>query len=552
MSLKIKFRMYQTLCKSSLSELNLFQSGIEDESVIQNERRSTHLYLILLVASFVIIAFYYSLESRENTIIIKSPSFVKYSSLRKGVSLYCPCTTVAVKYKQFVAIEPVYHELCQSDFISERFFQQLFNLYKKTWNNSIQTDFHRIAVFQFKTLGTFCQLTQETITRAVKTFLQTEMIQSQLLTQDFFQLHIDLLLADFVEMTPKTFLRTLTFIQDIVAQNLFLTGASITSVLPFKNSFLLIVTLLIGLYGGLSSILTNICPVIIKTILPLIQKFRLSRRRTITTQDTNNRLNRESYTINERIKKLFRLLKQKLIELNLFKSIPSTNDTNILHQQYTTTRLYLILMLSAVIILTVFTLLRRQTIHVTVRSPSLEDFLRLDDQYSLTLNCPCNQISIENRLISYIVPEYHEVCLSHFVTSSWIDLQFAQSSPKLLYTHDIRYHSQSFFQLLSTLCRVANQTVYDSLQSFYQTKFITNQVLSSQAFQTHIDVLVNQFKVTVPELFERSLTLLETNLEINQFASSMNTAIAKENPRVIPTYIPKLELYSYPWNERPK
>ncbi|CAF1438830.1 unnamed protein product [Adineta ricciae] len=686
MSLKIKFRMYQTLCKSSLSELNLFQSGIEDESVIQNERRSTHLYLILLVVSFVIIAFYYSLESRENTIIIKSPSFVKYSSLRKDVSLHCPCTTVAVKYKQFVAIEPVYHELCQSDFISERFFQQLFSLYKKTWNNSIQTDFHRIAVFQFKTLRTFCQLTQETITRTVETFLQTEMIQSQLPTQDVFQLHIDLLLADFLEMTPKTFLRTLTFTQDIIAQNLFLTGASITSVLPFSrrrpditdpgsvpfhgikytfsdnsscqctsstvqscmgfatfqnnsvhgfqtgcymvsallkstleilydqtmidnltnssnsfsklnssisdstietllshmfvihwsnktsfkqyfnncapascqytivqgNSFLLIVTLLIGLYGGLSSILTNICPVIIETILPLIQKFRLSRRRTITTQDTNNRLNREFYTINERMKELFRLLKQKLIELNLFKSIPSTNDANILHQQYTTTRLYLILMLSAVIILTAFTSLRRQTIHVTVRSPSLEDFLRLDDQYPLTLNCPCNQISIENRLISYIVPEYHEVCLSHFVTSSWIDLQFTQSSPKPLYTHDIRYYSQSFFQLLSTLCRAANQTVYDSLQSFYQTKFITNQVLSSQAFQTHIDVLVNQFKVTVSELFERSLTLLETNLEINQFASSINTAIAKEDPRVTPTYIPQLELYSYFWHERPK
>ncbi|UJR18639.1 hypothetical protein I4U23_005547 [Adineta vaga] len=629
--------------------------------------------------------FYYSIESRENTIVIKSPSFVKYSSLTKEVSLQCPCTTLAVKYKQFVAIEPVYHELCQSDFIAERFLQQLLALYKKTWNNSIQTDFHRIAIFQFKTLGIFCQLVQETIKHAVETFLQTDFIQSHLLAQDFFQNHIELLLRDFVELTPKTFLRTLTFTQDITAQNLFMTGASITSVLSFSrrnptfndfgnlpfhginyifsdnsscqctsstantcmglatfkndsvrgfytgcymvsallkstleilynqtmidsltnssnifqklnssasnstiktlltrmfiihwsnktsfeqyfnncastscqytiiqgNSFLLIVTLLIGLYGGLSSVLTIICPIIIKTIWPFIRKLIVRRRKTIATQNTNNGISRET-SVNDRIKQFFQVLKQKLIELNLFKSIPPTDDINILQQQYITTRLYLICVLLAVIILTVFTSMRLPKIRVTIRSPSLEDFIYLYDQYQLSLNCPCNQISIENRLISNIMPHYHEVCSSKFVTSAWINIQFVQNSSKLLYTHDIRYHSQFYFQLLSTLCRIANQTVYDSLESFYQTKFISNQALNSQTFETRINILVEQFKKTVPESFERSLNLLTTNFEINQFVSSMNSIVAKYDLTVNGTYIPQLEMYIYYWYKKSK
>ncbi|UJR12974.1 hypothetical protein I4U23_017150 [Adineta vaga] len=685
MLLNINFRRHLTLLRSYLRELNLFQSGIKNESVIRNERRSTHLYLILSIISFIIIAFYYSIESRENTIVIKSPSFVKYSSLPKGVSLQCPCATLAVKYKQFVAIEPVYHELCESDFISERFLQQLLALYKKTWNNSIQTDFHRIAIFQFKTLGIFCQLIQETIKHAVETFLQTDFIQSHLLAQDFFQNHIELLLRDFVALTPKTFLRTLTFIQDITAQNLFMTGASITSVLSFSrrnptfndfgnlpfhginyifsdnsscqctsstanscmglatfkndsvlgfytgcymvsallkstleilynqtmidsltnssntfqklnlsasnstiktlltqmfiihwsnktsfeqyfnncastscqytiiqgNSFLLIVTLLIGLYGGLSSVLSIICPIIIKAIWPFIRKLIVRRRRTIATQDTNNGISRET-SVNDRIKQFFQVLKQKLIELNLFKSIPPTDDINILQQQYTTTRLYLICVLLAVIILTVFTAMRLPKIRVTIRSPSLEDFIYLYDQYQLSLNCPCNQISIENRLISYIMPHYHEVCSSKFVTSAWINIQFVQNSSKLLYTHDIRYHSQFYFQLLSTLCRIANQTVYDSLESFYQTKFISNQALNSQTFETRINILVEQFKKTVPESFERSLNLLTANFEINQFVSSMNSIVAKYDLTVNGTYIPQLEMYVYYWYKKSK
>ena len=235
MSIIVHLCSLLTFIKTHLLQLNLFESGIQDGSIIRNERRSTHLYLFMFIISLFIIGLYYSVIPYAHTTIIPSPSFDKYSTLPKEVSLQCPCTKIAVKYDEFVKIEPVYHELCQSSFISDEYIHQLYILYEQTWNKSISTDFHRVAVFQFQTLRTLCQLTQKTIEDHLQTFLQTEFVQTQMISHEELQSQIVSFIADFIDSTPKTFLRTLKFIQNITAQSLFMTGASLTSVLPRRQ-----------------------------------------------------------------------------------------------------------------------------------------------------------------------------------------------------------------------------------------------------------------------------------------------------------------------------
>ena len=86
--------------------------------------------------------------------------------------------------------------------------------------------------FSFKTLRTLCQLTRTNIQHSLETFLQNEFVQPQLISQELLKIQMGSLLADFVDSAPKTFLKTLRFIQDMTAQSLFMTGASVTSVLP--------------------------------------------------------------------------------------------------------------------------------------------------------------------------------------------------------------------------------------------------------------------------------------------------------------------------------
>ena len=646
MSIRVHFHSLLTYFKSHILQLNLFESGSQDESVIKGERRTTHLYLVLLIISSVIIGFYYSIIQYTHTVVIESPSLDKYFNVSKDVSLQCFCTTIAIKYEEFVQIKPFYDELCQSDLVSDDYINQLYILYEKTWNKSIATHFHRTAVFQFQTLRTFCQLTQKTINNSLETFLQTEFVQPKLIPLEALQTEIASLVTDFLYMMPTTFLRTLKFMQDITAQNLFVTGASVTSVLPTyefykpdpvthpyinmnytftdnssctcssstahrcmglatfnnesisgfqtgcymlnallkstlqvfynqtfvniltnssnkfqqlnsslpnstvetllsqmfvthwsnetsferyfnqcapdlcqytitqRNDLLFIITTFIGLFEGLSSVFKIITPFVATTIWPMIWNFITRRKRSNV---------RPVLSFGDRLKNILQSIKRKLIELNLFKSIPPTQDENILRQERYTTRLYVILLVISVFILTMFTSTKPQTIVVDIKSPAMTDFIQIYQQHSLTLNCPCSQTTMDNKFIAHIKPEYHEVCLSKFVSSDWINIQFIQSPTTRFYTNDFRYQSQFYFQILSTLCQMADQTIQDSLQSFYKTKFITNQAINPQLFRTQVDLIVEQFERAVRESFQRTIQLVKTNYEINQFMTPMNS-----------------------------
>jgi hypothetical protein len=633
--------------KNYLVQLNLFYTGVQNEHTIQNERRSTRFYLVLLILSMVIITFYYTIVLHTETILIESPSFLEYSTLVHQSSLQCPCSKIAVAYEQFIELEPFYHELCQSDFITDDWIDHLFSLYEQSWNNSISSDFRRIAVFQFQTIRSLCELAKGTNNNSVQSFLQKEFIQSQLILSEPFQVQINSFIAEFIDSMSKTFLKTLFFVQNTTAQSLLMTGASLTSVLPYnilrpnlngakipfvgmvytffngptctcssstattcmgtatfqndtvdgfqigcymmnalfkstleilynqsfldkltnsskhfqklnstvsnstiemllnrmfvdhwlnttyyeryfnacapdlcqyivieRYDFLHIMTLMVGLFGGLSSALTIIVPFIIMTAWPITYKF-VTRKRTRVFSEP---------TIGDRPQTLLQLIKRKMIELNLFESIPPSQDENIIRQQHYSTRVYLILLFISLSILILFTSLRIQTITVTTKMPTLAQFTDLYDKYPLTLNCPCNQTTMKyNQFILSIKPQYHEICSSEFVSLNWINIKFVQSPSTTITIQDIRSQLQTHFQLLSTLCHAAQQTVEDDLELFYQKTFVSQQVLSCESFQIQVDLIVEQFKRTVPQSFKNTLELIKANQDLNQFIVSTNS-----------------------------
>ena len=125
-------------------------------------------------------------------------------------TLQCPCSKIAVSYEQFIQIEPFYHELCQSDFISNDWINHLFSLYEQSWNNSISSDFRRIAVFQFQTIRSLCQLAKETKKNELQSFQKKEFIQSQLVLPELFRVQINSFIAEFINSTPEMFFENIT------------------------------------------------------------------------------------------------------------------------------------------------------------------------------------------------------------------------------------------------------------------------------------------------------------------------------------------------------
>ncbi|CAF4119757.1 unnamed protein product, partial [Adineta steineri] len=659
MSISEKLYYFFNFLKSYLSQLNLFNTGSQDEIIVQNERRRTRLYSILMILSMIIFLLYYSIVFNTQIIEIESPSFEEYSRIKEEPSLQCLCTNISIKYGLFIEIEPIYHQICRSDLVSEEWINHLFDLYDQSWNKSTEIDFRRIGVFQFQTLRHLCQLAKDTLNKSLQSFRNTGFIQSQLILRETFEDQINYLIKGFIDETPKSFLRTLNFMQDITAQSLFMTGASITSVRPvlqprledrgfvpypginytftdnftcicssltatncmglttfdndivpgfqtgcymlstlmnstleafhnqtfidklsnsshiFKKlnssishekivmllkqmfvedwsnetlynkyfhscapkscsykktqrySFWKILLILIGLFNGLSMILRILTPFIMK-IWPFLRK-KICRPISPTTEATVNfDTPAPAASIKTKIKRFSQSIKRKFVELNLFKSIPRSTDEFILRQQRHQTRLYLILLLLTLIILTFYAIFEPHINSITIESPSITTYNELNNnnKYSLTLDCPCRETTLEyQQFLTDIQVKYHEICSSEFISSRWLHLQFIQSPIRTFFTHDIRYQSQIHFQLLSTLCHIAKQTVNDSLQSLNRTKFITQNVILRSSFETQWNLIIEQFKRTLPESYRRTVQLMEVNTDINQLIVPLTSII---------------------------
>ena len=104
---------------------------------------------------------------------------------------------------------------------------------------------------------------------------------------------------------------------------------------------------------------------------------------------------------------------QKLVALNLFVD-PSHEDpdnSDVVHEQILTTRVYIFLLTTTVLIISLFTMLRPISAFETVSKPTLDTYLRLETMHSSTLACLCRQPVVTYASFFSIEPVYHAVSI---------------------------------------------------------------------------------------------------------------------------------------------
>lgn len=97
----------------AIVELNLFKSGLNQIEIIRRERWSTRAYIILLIITLLVLIIYTALGIETVHVIVSKPSLETYQelSLKYFQTLKCPCSQIAVKYGQFINIQPIYHQV---------------------------------------------------------------------------------------------------------------------------------------------------------------------------------------------------------------------------------------------------------------------------------------------------------------------------------------------------------------------------------------------------------------------------------------------------------
>jgi hypothetical protein len=218
-----------------------------------------------------------------------------------------------------------------------------------------------------------------------------------------------------------------------------------------------------------------------------------------------------------------KIIKNGFSRLTLWHSIKYLFTCNTEHQMIH--RLHFILVVTIVYVLYIYSVFSPRIITVEIMKPSLSMYKDLVAQSYDSLECPCTQISIKYESFLNIQPRFHEVCSSDFVSDQWITYVYGTIPPvKQFSPTDFFYSASGQFQLLASFCQLSQETVNNSLSQLGVSDFINTELLSLTLFDDRIQTTINQFQLTIPNLFVNTLSLIRETTGANMLMTVLSTS----------------------------
>jgi hypothetical protein len=237
---------------------------------------------------------------------------------------------------------------------------------------------------------------------------------------------------------------------------------------------------------------------------------------------------------------------------NLFRSTQPSEDNDNGYQlknQLISTRLFICLLSVSLIILLVYTSQVQVTHTITIDSPSFEVYSSLYENYAEVLTCPCTNIAIAQQEFISLTPTYHQICDSDFVKSSW--LSYLNAATHYLISSDFQDTGSLLFQILTSFCQLAQNTINDSLPKFYSTSFVSYDVIDMKLLNNQSQSLIELYILTTANQFAYSFDFIRDAIAGNAFLSgiltSFNLGFAYEPVDDGYRIVPKYKTYNEPY-----
>ncbi|CAF4085931.1 unnamed protein product [Adineta steineri] len=216
---------------------------------------------------------------------------------------------------------------------------------------------------------------------------------------------------------------------------------------------------------------------------------------------------------------LIRRLGKFCKEFNVFET--DATDTNSIDIQRWATRIYIFLLLFSISGLLLDRGLRVETQLVEVENPSSELYVKLQETHS-DISCLCSKVSvsygsfIESNLV------YESVCSSGFVSQTWIEMLVNDITTQG-HPGDFRASASLIFQVLQGLCIRAKSMLDVDIQSFYDTKFISNYLVKEDKFNTSTEKVIGEFLNNSYTNFDHSMSILSSFMHGNLLVPGIGT-----------------------------
>ena len=208
--------------KNSIASINLFRTDTTDERTVYAQRWSTRIYICILFFSTAVLLVQNVLRIETKVMEVKNPSLESYLNLYDLHSdVNCPCSQISISYGSFVKLIPIYHPICSSEFISQRWIEMLFN---NVTAFRVPSDFRATASTQFQVLREFCHFSQNALFNNIGSFSQNEFISGVLLNKNRWDIEIGATIAAFLDRSVTNLKLMVSFLRSIITFNLLVSG----------------------------------------------------------------------------------------------------------------------------------------------------------------------------------------------------------------------------------------------------------------------------------------------------------------------------------------
>ena len=211
-----------SLLKRTIVGLNLFENQSRNVRIQQYQVIATRLYVTILVVCLLTIALYQGIREDIRQETVRNPTLSRYLELERveADSLVCPCVDNSVPRQKFLSLEPTFHDVCSSFFVSSNWIDYLDRLL----THEFLTIFpYRVNLApSFVLLNTLCKHAQETVNDALGLFLGTKFLSSQILRQRIFIPQFEALVQNWQFNTVNRFELETSFLQAVQQGNKYL------------------------------------------------------------------------------------------------------------------------------------------------------------------------------------------------------------------------------------------------------------------------------------------------------------------------------------------
>lgn len=225
--------------KRYLLTLNIFKKSSGSHQEVNEdlyEQRTqvvaTRVYFLLLILILFILLFITCKNSTTITVTVANPTFAQIQNLPSNRT--CPCARTSFSYDKFVSSNVSFHQVCSSDFVSDRWISSLFHGINTSY--FLPNDIRSIGFAEFQALANFCRLSQANAKQTLRQFGSSLFISLYFdSSPENLRLKVITTFNRFNSSMPTAFTSRIELISAIIISNNLLNALG-TSIIPNMNT----------------------------------------------------------------------------------------------------------------------------------------------------------------------------------------------------------------------------------------------------------------------------------------------------------------------------